>query len=94
MADAVASAWLYCSGWQAESVPGRGYDFCPVDGHLGQKESVVQPATKDLWIPWPVLYWEREAKRERVMPWDERERHTGKGPDDCCCLAALQGAQP
>ena len=49
---------------------------------------MVQPATRDLWIPWPVLFCGREAKSEGVMTWGEREKYTGKGPDDCCCLAA------
>jgi hypothetical protein len=31
----------------------------PKDGHLGQREPVVQPATRDLWILWPVLFWEK-----------------------------------
>jgi hypothetical protein len=29
------------------------------DGHLGQSKPVVHPAARDLWIPWPVMFWER-----------------------------------
>ena len=36
----------------------RGKELRPVSGHLvGRTELVVQPATKDQWVQWPVLFW-------------------------------------
>jgi hypothetical protein len=43
----------------------RGKELRPVSGHLvGRTELVVQPATKDQWVQWPVLFWKGKREEE------------------------------
>ena len=43
----------------------RGKELRPVSGHLvGRTELVVQPATKDQWVQWPVFVLAKGKREE------------------------------
>jgi len=56
---------------------------------------VAQPAPGSLEIPGPVLFWEKESEKGKGYALGlVKETLTGKRPNVCCCLPALQGDQP